>query len=275
MTRPSILLRLAILAAAASLAGACGDEGDDAPRADPATRPTTTTRAATSERGGRPCPFPAPVLDPSTEHADARGRIDGAVDVATRTDRRFVTRLELLLVGTQGRFRARLTGTRRADGSSRATLRWSDPAALLLPDAELAVRANRILLRTGPDGTGRWRDAGSASGVALDVGRELLDHPFLLRVVGAARAGERLDVTLESPPPRLRAYATSERNGPVTELLRAARSLRITANLDDGELVGDRFRLVTTVPEGIPALAPLAGRVVVVTGTTGSCALTR
>lgn len=219
-----------------------------------------------------PCTAPERLPTGSGGRAGAQASVAVAVRSATRTDRRFVTRLAVR-TGTQQPFTARLAGTRRADGTSRATLRWSGAAGILLPDAELAIAANRIRMRS-TEPTGAWHDVGSASGASLDVGRELLDHPFLLQVVRVGRDGDRVDVELEARPRELRAHATTERWGPVTELLRDARSLRVTAHLDEGELVGDRFRLVTTIPPGIPVLAALAGRPVRVEGTTGSCPAT-
>lgn len=267
-------LRIGLLALVAPLAAGCGD-GSDRDRGPDVRPPAPPAQRAVpvedSDPGGsgEPCSAPAPVVPAPTDRTGSRARLEAAVRTATRSDRRFVTRL-VLRPGTQGPFTARLAGTRQADGSSRATLRWTGAAAIVLPDAEVAIAANRVRIR----GTGRdnaWRDVGSASGAALDVGRELLDHPFLLQVVRTSRDGGRIDVVLQARAGELRAYATNERRGPVSDLLRGARSLRITAHLDEGELVGDRFQLVTTVPAGIPALAPFSGRVVRVVGTTGSC----
>lgn len=272
MTRRSTPSTIALVAIATAAVAGCGEHSRERPAAP--SMPTSTVAGPEIVEIAERCVPPSPLAarHHDVEPSVARVRLDGSVRAATRADRRFITRL-VLRAGSGGRFAGRLVGTRRAGGASRATLRWSGAAGILLPDAELAIGADRIRIRTGSGSP--WRDAGSASGAALDVGRELLDHPFLLRPVRAARRGNRLDVDLVAPPARLRAYATAERRGPVTELLRGARSLRITAHVRGDELVGDRFRLVTTVPSGIPTLTPLAGRLVEVVGSTGSCPLTR
>lgn len=265
MTRWRARITIGLLAVAGS---GCGGEGRQ-PAPDAVHRDSPRTPATAAPAPLDRCAPPPLLVGRPVDAAAARERLTSAVRAARRTERRFVTNLSLR-AGELGPFTARLVGTRRADGSSRATLRWSGAAAALLPDVDLAVHRDRIRIRDA-GGASAWRDLGSASGVALDVGRELFDHPFLLRTRSAAGAGRRLDLRMEAPAAGLRAYATTERRGPITELLRNARSLRITAQVDGATLVGDRFRLVTVVPDGIPAIAALRGRVVEVAGATGLC----
>ncbi len=198
--------------------------------------------------------------------ASARATIDDAARATTRSGGAFVTQLQVRS-GAITLARARLTGRRSADGSSRGHLAWSGAASLLAPDLDLRIVDNSISLRRD-DRPRVWQPLGSASGVALDVGRELLMHPFLLRERSANGAGDSVRVALVAPAAALRDYATNERQGPVTELLRRASRLRIEATTANGRLVSDRFVLATQIPAGIDGLEQLAGRRVVISGIT-------
>jgi hypothetical protein len=194
--------------------------------------------------------------------------VDRAVARANTRDRRFTTRLQLS-TSTGLRGNAVLVGRRSADGSSTARLRWRGPAALLLPDTTLRIVDDQLTIRTDRDAA--FRSLGSASGVSLDVGRELLAHPFLLDARDAQGRRDDLVLTLVAPRDQLRRYATSERRGPVTELLRDVDALQVTPRIVDDELVHDRFVLRTRIPSTITEILPLRGATVTITGATSTC----
>jgi len=154
-------------------------------------------------------------------------------------------------------------GRRLPDGTSEARVTVGAGRALLL-----RIVDDTIYVRAGT----RWTNRGSASGIALDVGRELFDHPFLLEPTAAMRDGTDHLVELAAPPAPLRDYATNERHGPVTELLADATALTITGRVArTGTLVGDSFVLETTLPPGI--VPGLAGRRARIEARTGYCPL--
>jgi hypothetical protein len=190
-------------------------------------------------------------------------------------NRRFVTRLTLTL-DTGLVARATLRGSRQGDGSSTALLRWRGPARLLLPDTHIRIRRNQLATRpTAAAGAAApaWTELGSASGIALDVGRELFTHDFLLDVTGTATRATTRTVRAMARPAELRAYATAERQGLATELLAGASSLRIDARIDRGLLTADVFRLRTQLPR--PWRMRLGSAGVTVVGQTVACPAAR
>jgi hypothetical protein len=193
--------------------------------------------------------------------------VDDAARRAGNTRTRFTTSLQLHV--ERARFGgANLVGT-RAGGRSTGTLRWTGAASALFDDATLRIERDRLLVRTKSDST--FRDVGSASGVTLDVGRELLAHPQLLEVVDARGSERGARIVLEAPAMRLRSYATTERQGPVTMLLASVRSLRLVVQVAGGRLVTDRFALRSRVPADVDLLRPLAGRAITLVGSTRHC----
>ncbi len=192
--------------------------------------------------------------------------VDAAAGRSRRLGHRFETDLRIRSgLSASATLRGRLLPT----GESEARLEWSGPASLVLPDATVRIVGNSIYARS--EGDAAWRSLGSASGVALDVGRELLDHPFLLRPVAGREDEHRAVVELVADPAALRAYAGTERRGIATDLLVGARSLRITSLAAGGRLVADTFALTTRLP---PALAKVAGGPLArVTGATSYCPL--
>jgi hypothetical protein len=161
-----------------------------------------------------------------------------------------------------------MIGSRGADGSSSARLRWQGPESLLLPDMTLRIVDDQLALRTERDTA--FRQLGSASGVSLDVGRELLAHPFLLEPRAARGTLDDLALTLDAPRDELRSYAVTERRGPITELLRDVEHLQITPRVIDGTLVADRFMLRTRVPKSFTEIAPLHDVVVTLPGVSNT-----
>lgn len=260
----------AIFAAALALAAGCGGSQGDAD--DTRSRPSAE-RAAPAERSDR-----APVLCGSPPRAVARGgsaarlqrarlALARATTAAGARGHRFVTAARI----TSARgvaITARIEGRRTPDGRSEAVLAWDGPVGLALPAGTGRIVDDQLYARRAHHQ--EWLELGSASGISLDVGRELLAHPFLLEVVGAAWRGDELHVAAVAPAARLRHYAGTERRGPPSELLRSASSLRITASVRSGRLVGDAFVLRTRVP---PGLGPrFAAGPVVVAASTGYCA---
>jgi hypothetical protein len=260
-----------LLLAATLLASGCvgSSTRDAAPSATDPEPPVTASDAPQPATGADDpaCPQPPAPVDVDLDPVLARRLLDAATHRATRTPGAFITDLQVRLDG-ELLGRGRLDGT-RTPASSSGELRWSGGAALLLPDMALRIERDRLLVRTERDQD--VRDFGSASGVALDVGRELLNHPQLLDEHRARGTRTRFAVDLTAPAQRLRDYATSERQGPVTELLRGVRSLRLTARVAGGRLAGDSFSLQTDVPLGIDELGALAGRTVTVAGQTRHC----
>ena len=203
----------------------------------------------------------------SVDLVEARTAVDRAAVRRTREGGSFVTRLVLrrppfTAIGT-------LRGRRLATGDSTGRLTWHGAARLLLPDATLAITGDQLRIRTDSDAS--FRPLGSASGVALDVGRELLDHPFLLDAVAARALDATLSVTLQPRIGELRTYATTERRGPVTELLRETQSALLRVTVDDGRLVRDHFAFTTLVPDSPPFPDALAGWRVSISGETVRC----
>ncbi len=272
--------RAFLFAVASIVLAGCGEPDsthDDATDPTPAPTATTTPPAdpfvtATQAWCGR-SQHSVTLAHPG-DPGILRASILRAAKRATQSGHRFVTRLALASGTT--RVDAILTGLRTGANESRAQLAWSGPASLVLPDLDLRIVGDRITTRDGDDA---WVDRGSASGVALDVGRELLDHPFLVRAVSGAThdpddrtpTTERVD--LVAPVTVLRRYATTERRGPVTDLLAAARSLRLTSTASGGELVQDRFTLVTRIPATLDVPGLRTGAPLAVTGTTRYCPL--
>lgn len=209
-------------------------------------------------------------LRTSTDLAGARDLVLDAARRATRTGHRFAVELEVV----SGRLGAEaiVFGRRTPTNASSALVVWSGAAGAVLPDVGMRIVDDQLYLQPGNFGS-PWRRAGSASGVSLDVGRELLDHPFLLRVANARREQSSATVTFTAPAAHLREYATSERRGPVTDLLRQARQLTLVAHVRGGRLVGDRFSLVTTVPASLRLGAVPAGTPIRIAGTSSYCRL--
>lgn len=158
-----------------------------------------------------------------------------------------------LLVEAAGmpRLRATLRGLGR-HGATSATATGAGIARAAVDGWELAIRSDHLYGRAAGDDRvsasrpafAGWRDLGSASGVQLDVARELLTHPMLTQVQSARRRGDTLEVRLVVPAPALRAYAADERSGPVTDLLVRARELRVEATIRGGRIRSDRFTLL-------------------------------
>lgn len=263
-----IRARIGLVAAAGLLLVACGgsDERESTPprppSADPAPEPARGPVMDCTAQGR------VIVTDRSSTTA-ARTVVDAAAGRARRSGHRFTT---LLTVRASGlRANARIQGRRLPGGASVANLERSGAATLLLPDLQLRIVDDQLYLARSDDPA--WRSIGSASGVALDVGRELLDHPFLLEPVAARASDGHVALDLVAPPASLRAYATAERRGPVTDLLRGTRRLTLTAHATGRRLTGDDFTLVTRIPESIdlPGLEP--GSPITVIGETSYCPL--
>lgn len=246
-------LHFILLCAVVLLASGCG--GDAAGEDDRSPRDATTTSPAStsSEPAADPCAPPARILPaprPATAAALASATRDlaRAVERAGAARRRFVTDGEVVVTGGV-RVRARLVGERAADGSSTGRLDWRGAAALVAPDADLRIVDNQLTMRRDDEHAAGFTPMGSASGIALDVGRELLTHPFLLDVVAVGGSGDIRTYRLVARPDDLRAYAGTERQGLATELLVGARSLTIDVRVVDGVLVSDVFRLRTVLPD--------------------------
>ncbi len=256
-----------ILACVAIAAG-CGDSGSDSRRATTIDAPPAPA-APTVATAPDPCAAPA-VTAPAGTAADpaaTRRLVDRAAAARTRSGGAFSTRLRITSPPLEAT--GTLRGSRDADGDSRARLTWHGAAALLLADQQLAIVDDQLRVRA--EGAADWTALGSASGIALDVGRELLDHPFLLRT-GAARADAAVrTLRLTVDPAALRDYATTERRGPATELLAHTRSLRLDATVDGDRFVRDHFLLSTTVPDAAPWPQAFAGRDVTISGETVRC----
>lgn len=262
--RPQLMTMVLALTTVA-LAGC----GGGAPQQGEPSRASTVTAAPPPSTAPRPaCAAPPPPPRGTPQLAPARAVVDRAVSRAAAGERRFVTRLNLSTT-TGLRATALLRGTRRADGSSSGRLRWQGAASLLLPDLTLRIADDQLAIRGAHDAA--FRPLGSASGVSLDVGRELLAHPFLLEASTARGTLDDLALTLDAPRDELRDYATHERRGPVTELLRNAELLRITPRVVAGRLVHDRFVLRTAIPTTVTQIEPLAGTTVTLTGSTTTC----
>jgi hypothetical protein len=273
MRRARTLPLLLLAAVVVPVLGACGSEDASRGRDDPAASRSGADRPARS--AGASC---APTTDPTTtparsiDPASGRKLLDAAAARATRAGHRFVT--DLQVDAGSVRLTGTLAGRRTPDGASRARLTWTGVAALVATDLEVRIVDDVILLRPAGSRT-RFAGAGSASGIALDVGRELLDHPQLLVARSATRtADDRTTVvTLATPAPALRDYATRERRGLATDLLRSARSLKFTSTVRAGRLAGDRFVLRARLPAGTPLERIAAGTPITITGTTRYCPL--
>ncbi|MCW2971978.1 MAG: hypothetical protein JWN72_251 [Thermoleophilia bacterium] len=275
--RVALAALLPALAAAVASCGASSDErgasrarsreGGSAPAASTSASSTTAptpTRSCTVPQGI----FPAPTSP--TGLATATRALAAATDRASRTRRPFTTDLAITLASGV-RVRGRLSGVRRADGSSAGTLRWQGAARFLLPDQQLRIAGNQLAVRAHAGD--RWRALGSASGVALDVGRELFTHPFLLDVTGTGGTGELRTVRAVARVADLRAYATTERQGLATELLAGATALRIDAAISRGTLTADVFTLRTRLPTDYARR--LRSATVTIVGRTAACAAAR
>ncbi|MCW2921778.1 MAG: hypothetical protein JWL76_1652 [Thermoleophilia bacterium] len=274
--RLTILSSMVLLAALS--ASGCGSEAPAPSRSSgtvttPQPAPSTTTPPRRLDRAAQ-CHAPRTSAGPLQRAADlpaAELVIVRAAKRATRSGHRFT--IELRVAAGRLRGTATIFGRRTAQDTSAALVVWSGLAGAVLPDLGLRIVDDRLYLQPGTF-TSPWRVGGSASGVSLDVGRELLDHPFLLEPTTARGDGDvATTVSFSAPPERLRAYATSERRGRVTDLLRAARRLTLTADVRGGTLVGDRFTLLTTVPESLHLGPAAPGTRIRIDGVTTYCAL--
>ena len=97
-------------------------------------------------------------------------------------------------------------------------------------------------------------------------------HPQLLRPTSAAGAGDTVQVAFVAPAAQLRAYATTERRGPVTDLLRATTALTLTSTATRERLVADRFTLATVVPRTVARGPIRTGTRITIRGATTYCA---
>jgi hypothetical protein len=261
--RPSLVALLAALAA-----GATGCGGSDGPAREPRDRAEPApARVVERDACGRPTAAPLDARHELVDLVTGRSKVDAAATRRTVSGGRFVTDLTVA-VSRGPHLRGTLTGRRDANGTSSGTIRWRGASSLLVPDLDLRIVDDRLLVRRR-SGDRTWATLGSASGVALDVGRELLMHPFLLRSTTASRAGDLTEVQLLAPPADLRTYATSERRGPVTDLLRRTTSLRLVVHLRGNRLVRDEFDLATTLPDDV--VPGFGGRAVRIVGTTAHC----
>jgi hypothetical protein len=144
-------------------------------------------------------------------------------------------------------------GRRDARGSTALTRTRSDDGSPPPGDAFRIVDDPLYAHRDG-----RWLDYGSAAGLTLDVGRELLFHDFLLQPT-------RRCLFLASSPPGLqsiegtvdmaafRRRAAEHGTARVTAL--ADRIRRVEWTVDLGAGTGDRVFLTATGPAGIAATA--------------------
>ncbi len=263
--------RIASIFLAGALLTACGGASTaDTPPKDEAP---ARTAAATPDPAARPvtdCTAQGRVVIPaSTATARARRRIDTAAIAARRAGHRFTTLLDVRAAGL--RASARIQGRRLPTGASVASLTWDGAAGILLPDLQLRVVDDHLYLLREDRET--WRALGSASGVALDVGRELLDHPFLLDATAARGDARHVALDLVAPPARLREFATTERRGPVTDLLAGTRRLTLTAHATGRRLAGDDFTLVTRVPASLELPGIRTGTGIAITGASFYCPL--
>jgi hypothetical protein len=146
--------------------------------------------------------------------------------------------------------------------------------ALISPDTDLRIRNNTLYTREREAGDGAgagpWRNRGSASGVSLDVGRELLMHPFLLEPAATRKTRGTIRGSYAVEPRAFRRYVADERNGLVTDLLQDASSLTLDATTRNGQLWSDSFALTTRIPRSLEPR--LAGRTLMLTGVTQTCA---
>lgn len=276
-----ILVHITIASLLAITLGACGSDSGSSRPSEPGSSnaPTPASDRPVNDRPSRRLDPAAQCVGSRTsagpllatrDLAAARTTVLDAARRATTTGHRFSIALDL----RAGRLRGEATiyGRRMPDNTSAALVRWTGAAGALLPDLGMRIVADRLYLQTGQFDA-PWRLAGSASGVSLDVGRELLDHPFLLTTTNARGTGGMRSVTFAAPADQLRAYATSERRGPVTDLLRQARQLTLVAHVRGGQLVGDRFTLVTTVPEALRRGPIRAGVPIRIVGASSYCRL--
>lgn len=269
-----------IVVLAAITLGACGSS-DSNPRdtSGPTTREPTDAPTSDAPRppgrldNAAQCVGSRTSAGPLTTSSDLVGARTVALEAArraTRSGHRFSIALDV----RSGRLRGEATiyGRRTPSNANAALVHWTGAASALLPDVGMRIVDDQLYIQPGHFDS-PWRRAGSASGVSLDVGRELLDHPQLLRVTSVRGRGPAMTVAFAASPERLRADATSERRGPVTDLLRQARRLTLVAHVRGGRLVGDRFTLVTTVPESL-RLGPItAGTPIRITGMSSYCRL--
>jgi hypothetical protein len=91
---------------------------------------------------------------------------------------------------------------------------------------------------------------GGADGIALDVGRELLTHDFLLRVRPGKRwQGDRLVIPIRVRGGDLAHQAAQDPNSPIASLLAKSSGLAVLVELDRGELACTRIATTLTLPE--------------------------
>lgn len=169
----------------------------------------------------------------------ARRLLDSAVTKAGDTDRAFQTILDVWIDGRHSH--GVLDGIRTAAGAGTGTLDWDDRRSTL-PRGIIRIESDVVTIATRED-TPPF-ELGSAAGIELDVGRELLAHRPLVDVVAARGTDGEFTIALVAPARRLRLHAQRERTGPVSELLGSTRSLAIRAHVRNQLLVADSFSLV-------------------------------
>lgn len=146
-----------------------------------------------------------------------------------------------------------LEGERAVSGAANATgmLRAGPLQARIV--ARLV--ADRLYLRRA----GRWYDLGAAGGITLDVGRELLVHPHLVRVRGGERfRNGRLVVRGTVRAGDLTRQARTEPTGLVAAFLSYTHGIRFVAVVRDSQLVADRLTATVRLPQRLARVTGMA-----------------
>lgn len=226
---------LATLTALAALAlAACGPAINSSPPEPVITEPPSQSNVVRAAH------------DPGKPLSASRSRslLASAVRHATLTGRDFTWTLSLpagVSVHASGHRNGIANG--QPGDASRATMRID--ALILSSRASAVIAKDHLYLRT----SGRWFDAGSASGTSLDVGRELMVHEQLIDVTGG-RVFRSGGVVVRGRVSRqaLRSQLAQEPAGPVSQLLSQASGIRFSAGVRAGRLEAVTLDLRTPLP---------------------------
>lgn len=221
------LVKIVVVAALAAASG-CG--ASDA------------TRGARPADAGPPPPPPLTVVDGPT----ARLMLVTAVRRASQRRRRFIT-VAAVPLRHGGTLRLTFDGSR--DPGAGSTLVARRRALSFVPAPAFQVRRNWLRVRV--DRRSSWRDLGSADGIALDVGREMLAHEPLLRVHRGLVRGDSSTIDVRVTSAALATQAAQDPSSPIATLLSRTSGVRATVYLGHGMLRCVRLASVIGLPARI------------------------
>lgn len=209
-----------ILIVVALVGGACGavDTKNKSPKGKtPQKQPTTQ------------------VITQGISPTEAQNLLARATKNASHSNRKFETDIALKTntFNSTEPIAMSFVGTHTADDASDGVLTLNQPG--LHFSMRLRIVENQLFVQRQAE----WFLVGSASGLQLDLGRELFLHPHLFHIDVASRDMEtqKVQITGKVDPKSLLAHLTAESDGAVASALRRARQITFLAEIEDKTLM--------------------------------------